>query len=56
MAARLPPTRLYRLLDQVEIRELTDYPPSMPSQQLTPGIAEHASYTRHCAATTPGRT
>jgi very-short-patch-repair endonuclease len=25
MAARLPPTRLYRLLDQVEIRELTDY-------------------------------
>jgi very-short-patch-repair endonuclease len=26
MAGRLPPTRLYRLLDQVEIRELTDYP------------------------------
>jgi very-short-patch-repair endonuclease len=26
MAARLPPTRLYRLLDQVEIRELADYP------------------------------
>jgi putative AbiEi antitoxin of type IV toxin-antitoxin system/uncharacterized protein DUF559 len=26
MAARVAPTRLYRLLDQVEIRELADYP------------------------------
>jgi predicted transcriptional regulator of viral defense system len=26
IAARLPATRLYRVLDQIEIRELTDYP------------------------------
>jgi hypothetical protein len=56
MAGRLPPTRLYRLLDQVEIRELTDYPPSLPSQPPTRGIPEQASCDRRCAATTPEAT
>jgi hypothetical protein len=56
MAARVAPTRLYRLLDQVEIRELADYPSLDAVAGAHRATMEARSCGARCAPTMPAPT